>query len=106
MERHRKPPRGRLPNPDDNSMHARHHQVQAMKHFKMPTYKDIIKEYQDKVASIQFRHDMLQRQKNANYVNEHHRLRGKLEHTVVRGADMHRLQNRMSELRRMLQEGL
>ena len=106
MERHRRLPRGRLPNPDDNSMHAQHHQVKAMKNFKVPTYRDVIKEYQDKVASVQFRHDMLQRQKNANYVNEYNRLRGKLEHTVVRGADMQRLQNRMNDLRHMLREGL
>ena len=102
-----RPPRRRLPNLDNNSIHQQHHQVRAMQeHRHMPNYKHIMKEYQDKVASIQFRHDMLQRQKNANYQNEYNRLRGHLEHTVVRGENLHRLQHRMAELKSMLHEGL
>jgi hypothetical protein len=75
-------------------------------HRHMPNYKHIMKEYQDKVASINFRHDMLQRQKNANYQNEYNRLRGHLEHTVVRGETLHRLQHRMTELKGLLHAGL
>ena len=102
-----RPPRRRLPNLDNNSIHQQHHQVRAMQeHRHMPNYKHIMKEYQDKVASIHFRHDMLQRQKNANYQNEYQRLRGHLEHTVVRGENLHRLQHRMAELKSMLHEGL
>jgi len=102
-----RPPRRRLPNLDNNSIHQQHHQVRAMQeHRHMPNYKHIMKEYQDKVASIQFRHDMLQRQKNANYQNEYNRLRGHLEHTVVRGENLHRLQHRMADLKSMLHEGL
>lgn len=102
-----RPPRRRLPNLDNNSIHQQHHQVRAMQeHRHMPNYKHIMKEYQDKVASIHFRHDMLQRQKNANYQNEYNRLRGHLEHTVVRGENLHRLQHRMAELKSMLHEGL
>jgi predicted RNase H-like nuclease (RuvC/YqgF family) len=105
--RKRRQPRRRLPNLDNNSIHQQHHQVRAMQeHRHMPNYKHIMKEYQDKVASIQFRHDMLQRQKNANYQNEYNRLRGHLEHTVVRGENLHRLQHRMAELKSMLHEGL
>ena len=52
-------------------MHTQHHQVRAMnEHREMPSYKNIMKQYQDKVASINFRHDMLLRQRNANYQNE------------------------------------
>jgi len=102
-----RPPRRRLPNLDNNSIHQQHHQVRAMQeHRHMPNYKHIMKEYQDKVASIQFRHDMLQRQKNANYQNEYNRLRGHLEHTVLRGENLHRLQHRMADLKSMLHEGL
>jgi predicted RNase H-like nuclease (RuvC/YqgF family) len=105
--RKKRPPRRRLPNLDNNSIHQQHHQVRAMQeHRHMPNYKHIMKEYQDKVASIHFRHDMLQRQKNANYQNEYQRLRGHLEHTVVRGENLHRLQHRMAELKSMLHEGL
>jgi len=105
--RKRRQPRRRLPNLDNNSIHQQHHQVRAMQeHRHMPNYKHIMKEYQDKGASIQFRHDMLQRQKNANYQNEYNRLRGHLEHTVVRGENLHRLQHRMAELKSMLHEGL
>ena len=75
-------------------------------HKQMLNYKDMMKNYQDRVASINFRNDMLQRQKNANYQNEHQRLRGILEHTVVRGVDHQRLQNRMHDLKRMLHEGI
>ena len=102
-----RPPRRRLPNLDNNSIHQQHHQVRAtQEHRHMPNYKHIMKEYQDKVASIHFRHDMLQRQKNANYQNEYNRLRGHLEHTVLRGENLHRLQHRMAELKSMLREGL
>ena len=105
--RKRRQPRRRLPNLDNNSIHQQHHQVRAMQeHRHMPNYKHIMKEYQDKVASIHFRHDMLQRQKNANYQNEYQRLRGHLEHTVVRGENLHRLQHRMADLKSMLHEGL
>ena len=48
---------------------------------------------------------LLQRQKNANYQNEHQRLRGILEHTVVRGVDHQRLHHRTQDLKRMLHEG-
>ena len=107
ISRKKRPSRRRLPNPDGHSMHAQHHQVRAMKeHNHMQNYKDIMKNHQDRVASINFRNDMLQRQKNANYQNEHQRLRGILEHTVVRGVDHHRLQNRMHDLKRMLREGI
>jgi len=103
----RRPPRRRLPNLDNNSIRQQHHQVRAMQeHRHMPNYKHIMKEYQDKVASINFRHDMLQRQKNANYQNEYNRLRGHLEHTVLRGENLHRLQHRMADLKSMLHEGL
>ena len=103
----KRPPRRKLPNPDDHSMHAQHHQVRAMKaHRHLPSYKEVMKEYQDKVASIHFRHDMLQRQRNANYQNEHDRLRGILEHTVVPYPDMLRLTRRSDDLKRMLHEGL
>ena len=102
-----RPPRRRLPDLDNNSIHQQHHQVRAMQeHRHMPNYKHIMKEYQDKVASINFRHDMLQRQKNANYQNEYNRLRGHLEHTVLRGENLHRLQHRMADLKSMLHEGL
>ena len=45
--------------------HARHQKI---------SYKDIMKGYENKVASINFRKDMLLRQRNSNYVNEFNRI--------------------------------
>jgi hypothetical protein len=103
----KRPPRRKLPNPDQHSMHQQHHQVRAMKEQKhLPSYKNIMKEYQDKVASINFRNDMLQRQRNANYRNEYDRMRGILDHSVLRGESLARLHHRGAYLARMLDGGL
>ena len=103
----KRPPRRKLPNPESHSMHTQHHQIRAMnEHREMPSNKNIMKQYQDKVASINFRHDMLLRQRNANYQNEYQRIKGQLEHTVVRGENLHRLKHRMTDLKNMLQTGL
>ena len=98
-----RPPRRRLPGTDDHSMHAQHHQVRAMnEHKHIPSYKDIMKEYQDRVASVNFRNDMLQRQRNANYQNEYHRLSSILNHTIIPGVHLARLQKRKERLRELL----
>ena len=105
MRQKKRPPIRRLPNPDNHSMHAQHHQVRAMQeHRQMPGYKHIMKEYQDRVASINFRNDMIQRQRNANYVNEFERLSGILNHTIMPGVQLARLQNRKAQLKALLQE--
>ena len=105
--RKKRPPRQQPPSIDHNNMHQQHHAVRAMKeHRHMPSYKNIMKEYQDKVASINFRKDALERARNANYQNEYHRLRGHLEHTVVRGVQLERLNHRMAELQGLIHQGL
>jgi hypothetical protein len=73
-------------------------------HKQIPSYKDIMKEYQNRVASVNFRNDMLQRQRNANYQNEFQRLTGILNHTIIPGAQLSRLQNRKAHLKALLQE--
>ena len=106
--RKKQPPRQHPPNTEHfHSIHQQHHAVRAMKeHRHMLSYKNIMKEYQDKVASINFRKDALDRARNANYQNEYHRLRGHLEHTVVRGVQLERLNQRIAELKGLIQEGL
>jgi len=71
-------------------------------------YKDIMKDFADKTASAQFRHDLLLRQRNANYVGEHNRITGILG-TLVPGmadASIHRLRNRQATLADLVQSGL
>ena len=97
------PQRRRLPGTDDHSMHAQHHQIRAMnEHKQMPSYKNIMKEYQDRVASINFRNDMIQRQLNANYQNEYERLSGILNHTIMPGVHMQRLKHRKEHLKKLI----
>ena len=69
------------------------------------TYRDILKEYQDKVASINFRNDMIKRSNNANYVNEHNRLAGALRGTILPDATLHRITNRQNHLRQVFLHG-
>ena len=57
----------------DISPHARHLKI---------SYKDIMKGYENKVASINFRKDMLLRQRNSNYVNEFNRITSALAGNV------------------------
>ena len=71
-------------------------------------YKDIMKDVADKTASAQFRHDLLLRQRNANYVGEHNRITGILG-TLVPGmadASIQRLRNRQATLADLVQSGL
>ncbi len=71
-------------------------------------YKDIMKDFADKHASIQFRNDLLLRQRNANYVGEHNRITGVLD-TLVPGmhdASIERLRNRQANLARLARSGL
>ena len=102
-----RPPRRRLPGTDDHSMHAQHHQVRAMnEHKHIPSYKDIMKEYQDRVASINFRNDMIQRQRNANYLNEYERLQGEMNHTILRGTRLATLRERKEKLMNLIKQDL
>jgi len=71
-------------------------------------YKDIMKDFADKHASAQFRHDLLLRQRNANYVGEHNRITGILG-TLVPGmadASIERLRNRQAILTELVRTGL
>ena len=107
MRQKKRPLRRKLPNPDAHSMHAQHHQVRAMnEHRQMPSYKKIMKEYQDQVASINFRNDMIQRQRNANYQNEYDRLTGALDRTILPGWNLTRLQERKNNLKKLLHENI
>ena len=71
-------------------------------------YKDIMKDFADKHASTQFRHDLLLRQRNANYVGEHNRITGILG-TLVPGmadASIERLRNKQANLAQLVMSGL
>ena len=65
------------------------------------TYKDVISAYQDKVASINFRNDALQRIQNSNYANEYHRIQGEMSSTILPDANLQRLQQRQQTLKEL-----
>ena len=71
-------------------------------------YKDILKDFADKHASVQFRNDLLLRKRNANYVGEHNRITGILD-TLVPGmhdGSIERLRNRQANLALLVHTGL
>lgn len=71
--------------------------------------KRIMERHQLKHASIQFRHDMIQKQNRINYQNEHDRLTGILNNKIILGlrpADMARLTNRQQELKQLHQQSV
>lgn len=71
-------------------------------------YKGMLKQFEHKQASVKFRHDMLVRQRNANYVNEYNRIMGVL-HTNVHGlpdASLDRLKRRQSQLQDLATQSL
>ena len=64
----------------------------------------IMEKHQQKFASIQFRHDLLQKQNRINYQNEFDRLTGMIDNATIlglRGRDPGRLRNRQTELRQL-----
>ena len=71
-------------------------------------YKALLKEFADKQASVQFRHDALVRQRNSNYVGEHERIHGVLSQRVhgLPTADIKRLKNRQRGLEQLMRSGL
>jgi len=73
-----------------------------------PQYRAILKQFEEKQASIKFRHDMLIRQRNSNYVNEHNRITGILERTVhgLPETSTARLRYRQEQLQRLAEKGL
>ena len=73
-----------------------------------PQYRAILKQFEEKQASIKFRHDMLLRQRNSNYVNEHNRITGILDSTVHGLAETSttRLRYRPQQLQRLAEKGL
>ena len=71
-------------------------------------YKEILKEFADKQALTRFRHDLLLRQRNANYNGEYQRLQGHM-HALNMGlgnGDMERLQRRQGHLVELARMGL
>jgi len=72
-------------------------------------YREILKQFEEKQALIRFRHDALLRQRNANYMGEHDRIRGHM-HSINQGlgnvADMERLRNRQGHLEQLFQHAL
>jgi glycyl-tRNA synthetase beta subunit len=58
-----------------------------------------------KVASIEFRKNLIQAQNRDNYINEYHRLNGYLtSRRIPTMADGQRIANRMQELKRLTKE--
>ena len=73
-----------------------------------PQYRAILEQFEEKQASIKFRHDMLLRQRNSNYVNEHNRITGILD-GIVHGlpeTSTTRLRYRQQQLQRLAEKGL
>jgi len=71
-------------------------------------YRGMLKEFDHRQASVKFRHDMLVRQRNANYVNEYHRIMGVLDSTVhgLPDASLDRLKRRQSQLQSLAELSL
>ena len=71
-------------------------------------YKALLKEFADKQASVQFRHDALVRQRNSNYWGEHDRITGILDRRVqgLPAADIRKLKNRQRDLEALAHHGL
>ena len=66
------------------------------------SYVDIIEKHHEKHALITFRNNLLNRQANANYVNEYDRIRGILASNVVTPhGSMDRLKARAAELKHL-----
>ena len=83
------------PKPDSNLLpQARHQKI---------SYKDVMKGYEAKVASINFRRDMLTRQRNSNYVNEFNRISSVLTSNMsgLPQVSLERLRRRQTELTQM-----
>ena len=68
----------------------------------------MLKEFDHKQAPIKFRHDMLVRQRNANYANEYHRIRGVLDSTIhgLPDASIDRLKRRQAQLQSLAELSL
>ena len=67
-------------------------------------YREILKQFEEKRALVKFRHDLLLRQRNANYTGEHNRLTGhmnSLQPGLHYAADMQRLTNRQQHLQHL-----
>jgi|LakMenE18May11ns_1017448.scaffolds.fasta_scaffold8962320_1 hypothetical protein len=64
-----------------------------------------LKEFREnKTANARFRHELLQKQINSNYINEYNRIKSILDNHVLKDADMERLSNRMTELRTLFEK--
>ena len=58
-----------------------------------------------KVASVDFRRNLIQAQNRDNYVNEYHRLKGYISsHTIPTMRDVHKIADRMRELKALTKE--
>jgi hypothetical protein len=67
-------------------------------------YREILKQFEDKKALIKFRHDLLLRQRNANYTGEYNRIAGhmnSLQPGLHHAADMQRMRNRQNHLQQL-----
>ena len=49
----------------------------------------ILRKHRNKVASLQFRHDILQATKRQNYINEYDRINGELSNDITHGHVSH-----------------
>ena len=67
-------------------------------------YREILKQFEEKRALVKFRHDLLLRQRNANYTGEYNRIAGhmnSLHSGLHHAADMQRMMNRQYHLRQL-----
>ncbi len=73
-----------------------------------PQYRSLLKNFEHKQASVKFRHDMLVRQRNANYVNEYQRIQGVLSSGVhgLPDVSIDRLKRRQSQLQHLAELSL
>jgi len=67
-------------------------------------YREILKHFEEKNALVKFRHDLLLRQRNANYSGEYNRIVGhmnSLQAGFHHAADMQRMRNRQNHLQHL-----
>ena len=64
-----------------------------------------LKEFREnKTANARFRHELLQKQINSNYINEFNRVKSILDNHILKDSDIDRLSNRMTELRTLFEK--
>lgn len=67
---------------------------------------EIHKHREDQAKSIEFRRNLLERQRRANYINEYDRIKGALESGTVQGLHVDLFKKRQDDLKKLAKHSL